>query len=96
MLLLYKKNPHLLQCNSLIYHEMHTHVTSEIPTTSIMKLSFPLSTTKRKNHLLNKYLTLIQYQPSFPHDDFLKMSDKNITFKEDIEATFKKEVIKQL
>ena len=34
---------------------------------------------------------------SFFHDDFLKMLDKNnTTFKEDIEASFKKKVVSQL
>ena len=33
---------------------------------------------------------------SFSHDDFLKMLDKNTTFKEDIEDSFNEEVVEKL
>ena len=89
---------------------MHTNVTSELPTTSKMKLPLPLPTTKRKKSspkqvsdskatsvtasITNDNSVIVL---SFTYNDFLKMLDKNNTiFKEDIETSFKQEIVEQL
>ena len=89
---------------------MHTNVTSELPTTSKMKLPLPLPTTKRKKSspkqvsdskatsvtasITNDNSVIVL---SFTYNDFLKMLDKNnTTFKEDIETSFKQEIVEQL
>ena len=110
MLLLSKKNPHLLQLNFLIYPNIRIHNTFELLTTSKMKISFPSSTTKRNNPLLNKtYLNLMppQQLPSLPsttslsyhsvsHNDFLKTIEKKYYIQRGYRILLQKEVTEQL
>ena len=100
MPLLSKNNPYLL---------MYVNTTFTLPTTSTIHM-FSIIDNKKKNHPLNKkYMTIMNDQPPpplkwrlhysiiLPHDDFLKYLDKNnTTFKEDIEASFKKKIVKKL